>query len=93
MRIFIFYLLFCSLILSCSNSEKDFTEFINPDSLTINTSAYLEKSLENADPETNYQFERLGYFKIDSVDSEKDNLVFNRTVTLRDSWAKKNKGK
>jgi glutaminyl-tRNA synthetase len=69
--------------------DVDFKEFLNPDSLTT-VNAYLEPSLATAEPGTAVQFMRLGYFCVDT-DSTKDNLIFNRTVTLRDSWAKKNK--
>ena len=71
--------------------EKDYKEYLNPDSLEINNNALLEPSLQSAKEGVNYQFERKGYFIIDSRDSSDGNLVFNRTVTLRDSWAKKNK--
>jgi len=71
--------------------EKDYKEYLNPDSLQINNNALLEPSLQSAREGVNYQFERKGYFIIDSRDSSDGNLVFNRTVTLRDSWAKKNK--
>ena len=69
---------------------KDFTENINPDSLKTMTGCKLEKSLENAEPETAYQFERLGYFCLDSknLQSPSATPVFNRAVTLRDAWAK-----
>ena len=70
---------------------KDYKEFLNPESLEINKNALLEPGLANAREGTNYQFERKGYFILDSKDSSPDNLVFNRTVTLRDSWARKNK--
>jgi len=66
----------------------NFRDFINPNSLIIVKSAKLEPSLALASPEARYQFERLGYFCVDSVDSKKENLVFNRTVPLKDSWAK-----
>jgi glutaminyl-tRNA synthetase len=69
--------------------NQDFIENINPDSLEILSDCKLEKSLEAAIPEKVYQFERLGYFCLDSKDPEK--RVFNRTVTLRDAWAKINK--
>jgi glutaminyl-tRNA synthetase len=49
---------------------------------------YVEPSLAGVNPGNRYQFERLGYFCVDSVDSTRDALVFNRTVTLRDTWAK-----
>ncbi|MCB9155606.1 MAG: glutamine--tRNA ligase/YqeY domain fusion protein [Caldilineaceae bacterium] len=69
------------------DDEGDFTDNLNPNSLEINTHALVEPSLANAEPGERYQFERLGYFCVD-LDSTPDNLVFNRTVTLRDSWAK-----
>lgn len=69
--------------------EVDFKEFLNPNSLTT-VNAYLEPSLATAEPGAAVQFMRLGYFCVDT-DSTKDNLIFNRTVTLKDSWAKKNK--
>ncbi|TAI47567.1 glutamine--tRNA ligase/YqeY domain fusion protein [Flagellimonas allohymeniacidonis] len=69
-----------------SHKDKDFMEFVNPDSLTKLT-GYLEPSLKNAQIGDRFQFQRLGYFNVD-LDSTKDNLVFNRTVTLRDTWAK-----
>ncbi|MBU0970548.1 MAG: glutamine--tRNA ligase/YqeY domain fusion protein [Proteobacteria bacterium] len=68
--------------------DKDFTENLNPDSLEILGNCKLEKSLGATVPGTVYQFERLGYFCQDSKASQKDMPVFNRTVTLRDAWAK-----
>ncbi len=66
----------------------DFTDSLNPNSLAILTSALVEPSVQ-ADPAgTRYQFERQGYFVSDAVDSSADNLVFNLTIGLRDSWAK-----
>ncbi|WP_457554048.1 glutamine--tRNA ligase/YqeY domain fusion protein [Desulfobacula sp.] len=70
---------------------QDFIGNLNPDSLKELTTCKLEKSLAGAMPESVYQFERLGYFCLDSKDASKDNLVFNRTVNLRDTWAKKSK--
>jgi glutaminyl-tRNA synthetase len=67
---------------------RDFKAFLNPNSLEVLKNAKLEPSLATAQPETRYQFERLGYFCIDPKDSKSDNLVFNRTISLRDSWAK-----
>lgn len=67
--------------------EKDFREFINPDSLKIAT-AFVEPGLREAKPLEQFQFQRIGYFNVDS-DSTPGNLVFNRTATLRDTWAKK----
>lgn len=70
---------------------SDFKDCLNPDSLEILTSCYVEPSLAGAYPGNRYQFERLGYFCVDCVDSTKDRLVFNRTVSLRDSWARMEK--
>ena len=70
-----------------SHKDRDFTEFINPDSLIINKKALVEPSLKTAKIGDRFQFQRLGYFVVDK-DSTKDNLVFNRTVALKDSWAK-----
>ena len=64
---------------------------MNPDSLKVLTGCKLEKSLASATPSERYQFMRLGYFCADSRDSAPGHLVFNRTVTLKDSWAKKAK--
>jgi glutaminyl-tRNA synthetase len=70
-----------------ADKEKDFLDFINPESLnTIN--AYLEPSLKDVEPGDKFQFQRLGYFNVDK-ESTKEQLVFNRTVTLRDSWGGK----
>ena len=66
---------------------KDFTDHINPNSLETLTDCKLEPSLNDAKPFDRYQFERLGYFCLDP-DSKKDLTLFNRTVTLRDTWAK-----
>ncbi len=73
-----------------SHKDKDFLEFLNPDSLTINTDVKLEPGLADAQPGDRFQFQRLGYFVVDK-DSKPGNLVFNRTVTLRDNWTKKQK--
>ncbi|HSR11370.1 MAG TPA: glutamine--tRNA ligase, partial [Thermodesulfobacteriota bacterium] len=67
--------------------EGDFIKFLNPRSMEVVKSCRVEPSVAGAAPGTRYQFERLGYFCVDSDSSEGD-LVFNRTVTLRDSWAK-----
>ena len=68
----------------------DFIQHLNPDSLIINTQAKLEPGLQKAKANTNYQFLRNGYFCLDA-DSDQGNIVFNRTVGLRDSWGKKQK--
>ncbi|MCS1409431.1 MAG: Glutamine--tRNA ligase [Verrucomicrobia subdivision 3 bacterium] len=67
-------------------SGKEFTEFINPQSLTTLANCKLEPSLAAASPEAPYQFERTGYFCLDARDSTESHLVFNRTIALRDSW-------
>ncbi|MGI1671303.1 MAG: glutamine--tRNA ligase/YqeY domain fusion protein [Neptuniibacter sp.] len=69
------------------DKERDFLEFINPESLVVQTESRCEVGLAEADVQSGYQFERTGYFCIDS-DSSAEKLVFNRTVTLRDSWGK-----
>ena len=70
-----------------AHKDKDFMEFINPNSLEI-IEAYLEPSLQTASIGERFQFQRLGYFNVDD-DATKENLVFNKTVGLRDSWSKK----
>ena len=68
------------------HKDKDFKEFLNPDSLTI-IDAYVEPSLKTSKVLDRFQFQRLGYFCVDK-DTTEDNLIFNRTVPLRDSWTK-----
>jgi glutaminyl-tRNA synthetase len=65
-----------------------FLDNLNPNSLEIIKDAKLEPSLANAEPGARYQFERVGYFYADPIDSKPGKPVFNRTATLRDSWAK-----
>ena len=67
---------------------KDFTAFLNPKSIELLNDCKLEPSLAAAKPSSLYQFERLGYFCVDAKDSTPDAPVFNRTVTLRDTWAR-----
>jgi glutaminyl-tRNA synthetase len=67
---------------------QDFTVNLNPESLVVVENAWVEPALADDPPGTRYQFERHGYFMSDPADSGPDRLVFNRTVTLRDSWAK-----
>ncbi len=69
--------------------DKEFTEFVNPDSLVVLKNCKLEKSLANAEKSDRFQFMRQGYFCADSVDSASDKLVFNRSVSLKDSFKKK----
>jgi len=79
-------------------NKKDFIDNLNPESLQELESCKLEKSLSSAEPEKVYQFERVGYFCRDNKDSKikntaKSSPVFNRTVTMRDAWAKMSKKK
>ncbi len=67
----------------------DFIDNINPDSLQILTDCKLEPRLANTTVEDHFQFMRTGYFCLDAVDSKPEALVFNRTVSLRDTWARK----
>jgi glutaminyl-tRNA synthetase len=69
------------------DKERNFMDCLNPDSLVVLPDARVEMGLKDAPAETRYQFERTGYFCIDE-DSNAEKLVINRTVTLRDSWAK-----
>ncbi|MRJ07623.1 glutamine--tRNA ligase/YqeY domain fusion protein [Ornithobacterium rhinotracheale] len=70
-----------------ADKEVDFLEHLNPDSLKV-IQAYAEPSLKDAKPEDRFQFQRLGYFVADMKDFGNGNYVFNRTVPLRDTWAK-----
>lgn len=72
-----------------TDKQKDFMEFINPDSLNIIT-GYLEPSLSETKPEEVFQFQRLGYFSVDKDSTLNKKLIFNKTVGLRDSWSAKN---
>ncbi len=71
-----------------ADKAVDFTRHLNPQSLKVLRGCKVEPSLVAAAPESRYQFERQGYFCVDRYDSGSARLVFNRTVTLRDSWAK-----
>ena len=71
-----------------AQKDKDFMEFLNPDSLKI-VNAFVEPSLKDAQPGDHFQFQRLGYFNLDD-DSTQGKLIFNKTVGLRDTWAKQN---
>jgi glutaminyl-tRNA synthetase len=71
-------------------AEGDFKDYINKDSLTVLTKVYAEPALKTAKFEERYQFLRKGYFTIDK-DSTDEKLIFNRTVTLKDTWAKSQK--
>ncbi|MEC8285141.1 MAG: glutamine--tRNA ligase, partial [SAR324 cluster bacterium] len=69
--------------------DKNFLLDLNPNSMEVLSQGWLEPNLTTAEVGTAYQFERLGYFCLDSRDSKADSLVFNRIVTLRDSWGGK----
>jgi len=68
--------------------DTEYKTFLNPNSLEVLMTAMVEPDLRKVEAGQHFQFERLGYFIVDAVDSSKKSIVFNRTVTLRDSWAK-----
>ncbi len=70
-----------------SGSDKDFRDLLNPDSLRIVKGCRVEAYLRDAKPLDNFQFLKHGYFNVD-LDSTAQNLIFNRTVSLKDNWAK-----
>src|SRR5690606_23833943 len=72
--------------------DADFRSRLNPHSLDVIPRAWIEPAAAGMEAGTHVQFERLGYFTTDIVDSRADALVFNRTVTLRDTWAKVSAG-
>jgi glutaminyl-tRNA synthetase len=72
-----------------THESKSYMDFINPNSLKVIKNAFLEPHLGQARPNQSYQFQRLGYFTLDS-DSREGQLVFNKTVGLKDTWAKQN---
>jgi glutaminyl-tRNA synthetase len=74
------------------DKESEFLDHLNPDSLEVLTNCKVEPFLKNAKTGDRLQFERLGYFCVDSKNSSANNPIFNRTVTLRDTWAKIQKG-
>lgn len=69
--------------------DKNFLDFLNPDSLEVRENCKVEKSLLNAEPQQRFQFMRLGYFCVDNKDSSPEHLVFNRAVSLKDGFKKK----
>lgn len=73
---------------AAAKEDKEFTDYINPESLQTLSSCYLEASLDKAEAGARFQFEREGYFCRDGENSSNGKPVFNRTVTLRDTWAK-----
>ena len=73
-----------------TTDERDFRELLNPESLTVRTECYVEQYLAEKKPGDYLQFQRTGYFMLDP-DTTADHLVFNKTVGLKDTWAKKAK--
>jgi glutaminyl-tRNA synthetase len=71
-----------------ASGDADFRSRLNPESLVTIEQAWIEPSVAGAEAGSRFQFERLGFFSVDAVDSTADALVFNRTVALRDTWAK-----
>ncbi|HKK80961.1 MAG TPA: glutamine--tRNA ligase/YqeY domain fusion protein [Prolixibacteraceae bacterium] len=71
-----------------ANKDQDFRDFLNPNSLQVLDACFVEPFVKNGKPLDHFQFERKGYFNVDK-DSTPDHIVINRTVTLRDNWAKK----
>jgi len=70
-----------------AEDDRDFREFLNPDSLKVLTDCYVEADLADAKPYEHFQFQRIGYFNLDP-DSRDGKLIFNRTVSLKDTWNK-----
>ena len=85
----LFLFIYCHVPPSREIQDKDFTDFINKESFSQVT-AKIEPALSLIDSSQAVQFQRLGYFVLDT-ESTKENLVFNKTVGLRDTWAKKTK--
>ena len=73
---------------NAAKEGQDFTDLLNPDSKEVLADCPVEPGLKSARPGDRFQFERLGYFCVDSVDAAEGRPVFNRTVTLRDTWKK-----
>ena len=73
---------------AAAKEDKEFTDYLNPESLEILSTCYLEASLEKAEAGERFQFEREGYFCRDGENTTNKKPIFNRTVTLRDTWAK-----
>ena len=84
--------LFASPVPGEEGEGDDLVDWLNPNSLEILTGCRVEAGLAGAAPGSRYQFLRQGYFCVDSADSKPDALVFNRTVSLRDSWARSQRG-
>ena len=78
----------CSDVQPDTSNSKDLKDILNPHSITVVSTGRLEPSMAESEVGQKYQFERTGYFCLDEKDSSPSKLVFNRTVTLRDTWAK-----
>ena len=81
-----------SVAAPAAEKGRDYREFLNADSLEILTDALVEPGLAEVAPGAAFQFERLGYFSVDKIDARPGQLVFNRSGTLRDTWAKITQG-
>lgn len=86
-RVRLYDRLFTRAVPDAAKDGGDYRDYINPESLQLLDGCYAEPDLANAEPGHGYQFEREGYFCLDTRDSGTAGLVFNRTVTLRDSWS------
>jgi len=74
-----------------ADKEKDYLEFLNPHSLDVITDAIVEPAVAKGSPGDFFQFERVGYFTVDQDSADSERPILNRTVSLRDSWAKLNR--
>ena len=74
-----------------ADKDRDYREFLNPHSLDIVDNAIVEPVVSKGKPGDFFQFERVGYFTIDEDSADSDRPILNRTVSLRDSWAKINR--
>ena len=90
-KVYLYDRLFLKENPATTDKDKNFRDYLNPNSLEVLKNCYIESNVKDAKPGTIYQFERQGYFCVDTSDSNKNEIVFNRTVSLRDSWAKLNK--
>jgi glutaminyl-tRNA synthetase len=74
-----------------ADKDRDYREFLNPHSLDTNTRAIVEPAVTKGKPGDYFQFERVGYFTIDQDSKDPQRPILNRTVSLRDTWAKLNR--
>ena len=74
-----------------ADKDKDYRDFLNPESLQVINEAIVEPAVTDGKPGDFFQFERVGYFSIDPDSEGTEHTILNRTVSLRDSWAKLNR--